>query len=233
MKTQMFERPLKGVFFDMDGVLYDSMKNHALSWEKAMAEFGIHYPLHYSYLNEGRTSKSTINWAFNKMLNRNATTDEIDKIYELKTLLMSKLPIPPMFNDIDHFIADLKTNGIQVMIVTGSNQKSLIDRIQNDFNITKDLIITGADVSIGKPHPEPYLKALERSGLKQENVIIIENAPLGIKSAKAAGVYTVAVNTGLLENDILASSGADWVIDSISELISNWQRIINNYNRKI
>ena len=232
MTTQIYGKPLKGVFFDMDGVLYDSMKNHALSWEKAMAEFGIHYPQYYSYLNEGRTSKSTINWAFNKMLNRNATTDEIDKIYELKTSLMSKLPTPLMFDNIDHFIADLKTNGVQVMIVTGSNQKSLIDRIQNDFNITKDFIIAGADVSIGKPHPEPYLKALERSGLSKENVIIIENAPLGIQSAKAAGVYTVAVNTGLLKNDILKSSGADLVIDSISELINNWQRIINNYNSK-
>jgi beta-phosphoglucomutase-like phosphatase (HAD superfamily) len=47
---------------------------------------------------------------------------------------------------------------------------------------------------------------------------VIENAPLGIQSAKAAGIYTVAVNTGILDDRVLWDSGADIVINDLKEL---------------
>jgi beta-phosphoglucomutase-like phosphatase (HAD superfamily) len=80
-----------------------------------------------------------------------------------------------------------------------------------DFSrfVSADKLITGRDVRHGKPHPEPYLKALSKSGWKPSEVVVIENAPLGIQSAKGAGIYTVAINTGILEDAVLLESGAD------------------------
>ncbi|MBN2166245.1 MAG: HAD family phosphatase [Marinilabiliaceae bacterium] len=220
---------LLAVFFDMDGVLYDSMKNHAISWEKAMALYSINYPPYYSYINEGRTGRNTINWAFNEKFNRDAMDNEIKNIYTAKTTFMQQLPKPEIMQGMQKFIQSLKNNNIKIGVVTGSNQKSLIDRIVIDFSINRNSIISGGDVKKGKPDPEPYLTALKRFNLKSENVIIIENAPLGIKSAKSANAFTIAVNTGVLENKVLKESGADLVYNSCTEMITNWPIICNQF----
>ena len=79
-------------------------------------------------------------------------------------------------------------------------------------------MITAFDVTHGKPDPEPYLKAWERSGLKKEQCFVIENAPLGIRSGKAAGLTVYAVNTGILTKEDL--SQADLVFDNMTELLA-------------
>ena len=78
-------------------------------------------------------------------------------------------------------------------------------------------MITAFDVTHGKPDPEPYLKAWERSGLLKEQCFVVENAPLGIRSGKAAGLTVFAVNTGILTKEDLAQ--ADQVFDSMTELL--------------
>ena len=67
----------------MDGVLYDSMKNHAVAWcnsTKALESTSTKRML----LHEGRTRISTINWAYQRQYDRDATEEEIENIYELK-----------------------------------------------------------------------------------------------------------------------------------------------------
>lgn len=226
----MNSNTIKAAFFDMDGVLFDSMKNHATSWKKAMADNDIKYEAYYSYLNEGRNAKGTINWAFNKTFNRDASSDEIEKIYEAKTHYMSMLPPPIILPKMQQLITSLFQKNIRIIIVTGSNQQQLIERIKNDFNINRSDIITGADVTIGKPNAEPYLKALSRSRVNSNEAVIIENAPLGIQSAKSANIFTIGVNTGILEDRILKEAGADIVLPSTIELFNQWQSIINSRN---
>jgi len=79
-------------------------------------------------------------------------------------------------------------------------------------------------VTHGKPDPEPYLKAWERSGFLKEECMVVENAPLGVRAAKAAGLFTCAVNTGILPDDELAAEGADRIFHSMSELLE-WLQI--------
>jgi len=57
------------------------------------------------------------------------------------------------------------------------------------------VIFSGADVTHGKPSPEPYLKAIEKLSVRKDRCIVIENAPLGVESTKNAGLYCVAVPT--------------------------------------
>ena len=80
-------------------------------------------------------------------------------------------------------------------------------------------MITAFDVVKGKPDPEPYLKAWERSGLSKEQCVVIENAPLGVRSGKAAGLTVYAVNTGVLSREDLMQAGADKVFDSMQDLL--------------
>ncbi len=57
--------------------------------------------------------------------------------------------------------------------------------------------MTADDVKKGKPDPEPYLKALHHLGSKPESSVVIENAPMGIRSAKSAGLTCYAIETSL------------------------------------
>ena len=86
------------------------------------------------------------------------------------------------------------------------------------FKRRKDGVVNHSSVKQGKPHPEPYLTALARSGVQADQVVVIENAPLGIEAAKAAGIYTIVINTGILADEILWKSGADEVVKEVSDV---------------
>jgi len=80
-------------------------------------------------------------------------------------------------------------------------------------------MVTAFDVENGKPDPEPFLMGLKKGGnLKPNQAIVIENAPLGIEAAVAAGIFTIAVNTGPLPDKILKDAGASLVFDSMITL---------------
>ena len=88
-------------------------------------------------------------------------------------------------------------------------------------------MVTGFDVKRGKPDPEPYLMGLEKAGVKAEEAIVVENAPLGVESAKGAGIFTIAANTGPLEDNILKEAGADIVLpglQAVAQLLSSLKK---------
>ena len=78
-----------------------------------------------------------------------------------------------------------------------------------------DIIVTGDEVWKSKPHPEPFLKAVKMLKLDRREVVVIENAPFGIQSAKKAGLYCIALETSLPRRYL---TGADIIISSFREL---------------
>lgn len=217
----------KAFFFDMDGVLYDSMPNHEYTWTHSFAAYNIVFPAELAYINEGRTGRGTINLVMNKEYNRDATEEEIEAIYGLKTKLMRECPKAPVMPGMQNLIRDLRAKGIQTFVVTGSKQPSLIDKLSADFGFTKEFVVSGSDVKKGKPDPEPYLIALERSNLMASECAVIENAPLGVRAAKGAGLFCYGVNTGKLTDNYLTDEGADILYHSTAELCADITKLLN------
>ncbi len=212
----------------MDGVLFDSMPRHAIAWEEVMKIHGLPFTAYDCYVNEGRTGESVIREAFLKALGRDATQEEVKTIYAEKSayyhqLLQTTTPTIPGVADVLQFV---KEQGHQIWVVTGSGMRTLLDSLNEVFPaiFQQDQMITAFDVTQGKPHPEPYLKAWERSGLPKEQCLVIENAPLGVRSGKAAGLTVYAVNTGILKREDLLQAGADIVFDSMHELLQFLQQ---------
>ena len=85
---------LKAVLFDMDGVLFNSMPNHAESWHKVMLRFGFGLSRDEAYMHEGRTGASTINIVSRRERGHDATEEEIKAIYQAKTDMVSPTPSP-------------------------------------------------------------------------------------------------------------------------------------------
>ena len=87
-------------------------------------------------------------------------------------------------------------------------------------------MVTAFDVKQGKPFPEPYLMGLKKAGVAANEAIVIENAPLGVQAGRAAGIFTIAVNTGLLEDEVLLDAGCNLLFHNMSELKAAWPEII-------
>ncbi len=215
---------LRAVLFDMDGVLFDSMPNHARAWHEAMALYGMHLSPEEAYMHEGRTGAATINIVSRRERGTDATPEEIERIYKTKTDLFNALPKAQAMPGAWELIRQLKSEGLAILLVTGSGQASLLDRLNRHFPDTfhQELMVTAYDVSRGKPDPEPYLKALAKGGLHPWEAIVVENAPMGVQAGVTAGILTLAVNTGPLPDSVLLDAGADLLFPSMTALSEQW-----------
>jgi HAD superfamily hydrolase (TIGR01509 family) len=228
---------IKAVLFDMDGVLYDSMQNHVQAWYETMSALGVESSQEDFYLFEGRTGYSTIDILFERTFGRAATLEEKKTIYARKAqrfVELGKAEAKPMSGSLD-VLKQVKALGLQRIIVTGSGQRFLFEKLHNDFPgyFDKNRMVTAYDVSNGKPHPEPYQKGLEKGNLLPQEAIVIENAPLGVESARAAGIYTVAVNTGPLSDNVLWEAGANMLFPSMTALAENLESVINKQSASL
>lgn len=222
---------LKAVLFDMDGVLFDSMPIHAVSWTKALVEMGVEFTEEEGYLHEGRTGSGTIGIVYRRSLGREATEDEVQKIYKRKSELFEAAPPAPVMPGAVELLNQVKADHLLRILVTGSGQKSLLTKLSHHFpdQFSQSKMVTAFDVTIGKPHPEPYLQGIKKAGVQTNNAIVVENAPLGVQSAKAAGLFTIAVNTGKLQDHHLLDAGADLLFDSMNALNEAWPELLKSF----
>lgn len=204
-KYQYESLNIKAAFFDMDGVLFNSMPYHAEAWKRTMNAHGIPFELHDAYVCEGRTGASVINEVFLKHKGRFATNEEIQSMYKEKSDCFNSISKVERIPNILELLELLKADGIDIYIVTGSGQESLLERLEKWFPgiFCKEKMVTAFDVKKGKPDPEPYLIALGKSGVKPNEAFVVENAPLGVRSSVGAGLFTFAVNTGILTTEEL------------------------------
>ena len=213
----------------MDGVLYDSMGNHAVAWVQSMKKFGINMTADDAYATEGARGVDTIRYMVRQQQNREISEAEAQEMYDEKSRIFHSMPEAPIMPGIIELMEQIQQAGISISIVTGSGQRPLIARILKDFGkyVTPDHITTAYDVKRGKPNPDPYLMGLQKAGnLQPSEAIVIENAPLGVKAGRAAGIYTIAVNTGPLPDQVLLDAGASILFPSVKELSNSFKKII-------
>ena len=218
---------LKAVLFDMDGVRFNSMPNHARSWHKVMVRMGFGLSEQEAYMHEGRTGADTINIISRRERGHDATDEEIKAIYAAKSEEFNKCPEAPRMPGAWEVLNKIKADNLTRMIVTGSGQVSLLDRLNKNFPgiFQKELMVTAFDIKFGKPNPDPYLMALEKGGFQPNEAIVIENAPLGVQAGVAAGIFTVAVNTGPLPDQVLWDAGANLLFHSMTEFNEQWEML--------
>lgn len=225
---------LKAVLFDMDGVLFDSMKNHTLAWQKAMAARGISADRNEFYLYEGCTGKGTIDQFFRRIYGREADEKEVEQIYQAKSRFFNEMPTVEIMPGIRDILFDLKKYGLKAILVTGSAQHSLLDRLEKEFPgvFLPAYRVTAADVKQGKPSPEPYLRGLAKAGVRADEALVIENAPMGVQAAVAAGIFTIAVNTGPIPPQKLYEAGADILFPDMLSLAAVFGEIVGLFKEE-
>jgi len=182
---------LKALIFDMDGVLVDSMPYHADAWITVLNEIGINISRQDIYDIEGSNHKGLINLVFSRVGRTPRPRDYEDLANRKSRIFKSINEIHP-FKGMVECLDQLKKR-YRLGVVSGSDNKIVHLIINKFFPEVFDIVISGDDVEEGKPAPSPYLKAVEMLGILQDECIVIENAILGVESAKSAGLYCVAV----------------------------------------
>jgi beta-phosphoglucomutase len=213
---------IKGVLFDMDGVLVDSEPFICEAAILMFRELGIEV--------SPEDFKPFVGMGENRYIGgvaeQHGVNIEIDKVkartYEIYgEIVRGKLmPLPGA----REFISICRKKGLRLALATSA------DRIKMEANLKEtglsdDLfqaIITGLDVRNKKPSPEIYLKAAKSLGIKPENCLVVEDAVTGIESGKAAGCRCLAVTTSFPASALV---GADWICDSLMNVpdeVLNW-----------
>lgn len=198
--------PFKAIFFDMDGVLVDSMNYHLKSWRELLESFNIKVSDQFIFEHEGAMAPDVIKNLFKEhgyqIENRN-----IDNIYSSQNALFQKkyLSQVSLYPDTLPLLEQLKSKGILVGLVT-SSRKNLVQKIWKEEDLMFfTTIISADDTERFKPFPDPYLKAMSEIQQEAMNCLVVENAPAGIQAACSAGITCFAISSTLPEEKLSAA----------------------------
>ena len=209
-----------GVIFDMDGVLVDSAAAHFESWQRLARELGTG-PISVAQFKStfgGRNSEIIAEWFGETDATRSkALGDRKESLYR-EIIRHAVSPMPGAKELIDRLVAE----GI-TLAIGSSGPPENVRMICEAMGLTAVFraVITGADVSRGKPDPEVFLRAAERMSLARDQCVVIEDAPLGIEAACRAGMMCIGL-TSSHAADVL--SGADLIVGSLEEVSSEGLR---------
>ncbi len=220
----------KAALIDMDGVLYDSMRGHAASWKKMCDEIGLDTDRDEFYMYEGMTGKATINLLMKRERGHEVSDEEAARLYAIKTANFRALGPAPVMPGAQRMIAALGALGMTRVLVTGSAQASLLDKLEHDYPgvFVDGRRVTALDVKHGKPDPEPYLKGASLVGVAPADCMVVENAPLGVRAGKAAGCFVCAVMTGPVPRKEFVKEGADLIFNSMEEFADYLEGLLKN-----
>jgi len=204
------------LFFDLDGVLLDSMPYHAQAWILAFKSFGLDFSEEEIYLHEGAIELESAKSLF---LGKGFHPSEafFEKAFKLQKRLFKEqfsAKVKP-FPEVPDLLSDLKKEGRKLALVTSSSEEILDEVFPRTLKTLFEVVLTGDKVERRKPHPDPYLKARESLAAPQEECLVIENAPAGILAAKRAELFCIGITTTLKKEHL---SLADLIVNDHGEL---------------
>lgn len=201
----------KGVLFDLDGTLIDSTPAITRSWSAVLTEIGI--SLDVLPTLHGKPSRESLG-----RLLPEASHSDIDhwakKIEALEVEDTEGIILLPGAQELFDY---LDSQSIEWFIVTSCTRDLGTARAKSVGLQLPGKSVFFDDVKQGKPHPDPYLLGLERLQLPAESALVLEDAPAGIKSGKAAGINVVAMVTTHPRGELLE---ADHIADSLFDIPS-------------
>lgn len=220
----MAKNEVKAVIWDMDGVIANTAQYHLKGWQVVFQKRGVNYTEEDFQCNTGKRSDSIIR----EVLGEKITQGEIMAIIREKDenfRQLMKQNIRP-FPGVLKLITLLKEHGFKIAIASSAPMEN-IQLITQSLKIHNcfDTIVSGWEVTKGKPDPQTFLLAMEKMGVEAKDCIVIEDAIAGVTASKRAGICCIAVtNTTPKEN----LREADLVIDTLEEItVDDLERLLN------
>ena len=204
----------KAVLFDMDGVIVDSMPYHFISWFETLKKYNITVSPFDIYEKEGEKCETCVERFF-KRDKIKCDAKIIAEVLKLRDKLYKKYFKVHLFSNIEQILIKLKNKGFLLAIVTGSTRQKVVSMLPKKILSKFNVIVSADIIKKGKPHPDSYLTAAKKLRVKPTECIVVENAPYGIRAAKSAKMFCIAVTTSLPKQYL---KQADITCNKVSEV---------------
>lgn len=186
----MIEFTHRAALFDLDGVIFDTEPQYSVFWNRVLAKY-YPDPVERTESIKGTTLFQTYDMLFSGEL-------EKERPIVLKQLNEFERTMPyPYVAGFKDFVTVLREKGVKTAVVTSSNTAKMqnVYRAHPEFKEYFDAILIAEDFTESKPSPQCYLLAAERLGIKTQDCAVFEDSINGLKSARAAKMYTIGVTT--------------------------------------
>ena len=208
----------RGVFFDLDGTLADTVELILMSYRHTMRRHLGEAPPDERWL-------ATIGTPLALQLGDFARS-EGERLAMLDTYVAFQRGVHDdmarPFPGALEALSELRRRGVRLAIVT-SKARGIARRTMEGWGLgdAVDLVVAGDDVVRGKPDPEPVLSALETLGLEElpEEVVFVGDSPFDLRSGRAAGTRTAAVAWGPHERQVLEAEEPDYFLDELEDVL--------------
>lgn len=210
----VWRRSQKAILWDMDGVIVDSSSFHFVAWEETFAKRGITL----SQENFIRLFGARNDFIIRDILGQELPEEEVKAIAQEKERHFrekAKGKIK-LFPGVSKLLNSIRKGAFKLALASSAPREN-IDFITGELKLEGyfSCIISGHEVSESKPSPQVYLLAAEKLMAEPNDCIVIEDSPLGVKAAKAAGMRCLAVTNTHPKQDL---KEADSVVDSLEEV---------------
>ena len=213
---------IKGVLFDMDGVLVDSERFIAAAAIKMFSELGVNVRPEDFHPFVGTGENRYIGGVAEKY----GLTVDLPKVKARTYQIFGEIARNNLFPlpGAKDFIKRCREKGLRLALATSADRVKMIINLEETGLVpeTFNAIITGEDVLHKKPAPDIYIKAAEALGLDPSECLVVEDAVSGVRSGKNAGCKCLAVTTSFRAEDLYE---ADWVFANLAEVneeVLNW-----------
>jgi HAD superfamily hydrolase (TIGR01509 family) len=216
---------LKGVLFDMDGVIVDTEPLHHKAYNGMFDEVGIDVS---PQLYQSFTGQSTINIC-RKLCDHFSLSEVPETLVQLKRNnfkhLFANDPSLTLIDGVLDIIKEYHENNLKLVLASSASMMT-INNVFERFDLSQYFIakFSGADLEQSKPHPEIFEKAAYATGYDRSNWMVIEESTHGIKAAKAAGIFCVGY-------DSVHSKNQDYTIANM--VISDFHEIQHDKIQKV
>jgi phosphoglycolate phosphatase len=219
---------IKGIIFDLDGTLIDSLETYTRALNRGIEKFNLGPILKEelaTFLNKGLGVRSILSELY-PFLAKEAIAqcnEEMIKAY-LELVEDESVLLRPGVKEV---LPQLKEMGLKIGIVTGrmtTGEQKWLELRRLGIEQFIEAIITGADAP-RKPAPDGVIRCVNELGLSPEECIFVGDSQVDIISGKAAGTRTIAVCGGVVDEESLASKGPDVLISNLSELPSKISKL--------
>jgi HAD superfamily hydrolase (TIGR01509 family) len=210
--------PIRGVIFDMDGVLVSSEPFIAEAAIRMLEErYGVHAAPEDFRPFVGTGEARFIGGVAEKYGARIDLEPDKKRTYEIY-LQIIKGRLQPV-SGARAFVVACRRRGLKIAVATSSDRVKMEGNL-NEIGLppeTFDVCVTGLDVARKKPDPAIFLLAAERLGLPAEECLVVEDAPNGIEAGKAAGARCLGLTT-TFDEAALRAAGADWIAPDLAHV---------------
>lgn len=208
---------IKGIIFDLDGALVDSMPTHVQAWKAAFKKMaGLEITERDIYLLEGMRGMELVEKIFEKYGFSDRSVAKA--VHDEKSRVFKEIRSSEPFEGAREIIDAIRC---KKAVVSGSTKDDVETILEEAFGKEKfDVIITADDIKKGKPDPSAFLEAASRMKISPQEALVVENAPLGAKAAGNAGIecFVVINNTPLKRSDFAGAIGQDRILEKTGQL---------------